>query len=299
MPAVVLNGKELAEELRLELTAQVKSLKPQGVVPGLAVVLVGDDPASASYVLGKEKACRDIGMNSFDHRLPVSTTEEELLQLISILNQRKDVDGILVQLPLPAHINAQRVLRTIEADKDVDGFHPISLGKMLLGEPTFLPCTPFGVVKLLEKAQVPLAGAEVVIVGRSNIVGKPLAVMLMQAPYHATVTVCHTKTKDLAAHVRKADIVIAAVGHPGTISADMVKPGACVIDVGVSRVEDATKAKGFRLAGDVDYEAVSALASHITPVPGGVGPMTITMLMYNTVYSACRRHSIPFSPRGY
>ena len=298
MPAVVLNGKELAEELRHELTDLVKNLKPRGVVPGLAVVLVGDDPASASYVLGKERACHEIGMNSFDHHLPETTTEDDLLRLIASLNKRDDVDGILVQLPLPARIDAQRVLRTIDAEKDVDGFHPVSLGKMLLGEPTFLPCTPYGVVKLLEKAKVPLKGAEVVIVGRSNIVGKPLAVMLMQAPYHATVTVCHTKTKDLASHVRRADIVVAAVGQPGTITADMVKPGACVIDVGVSRVEDATKAKGFRLAGDVDYNAVAPLASYITPVPGGVGPMTITMLMYNTVYSACRRHSIPFPPRG-
>ncbi|NNM66683.1 MAG: bifunctional methylenetetrahydrofolate dehydrogenase/methenyltetrahydrofolate cyclohydrolase FolD [Spirochaetales bacterium] len=294
MTAAVLSGKTLAQELRQSLKETVSSLAQNGVVPGLAVVLLGDDPASSSYVLGKERTCRELGMRSFDHHLSAATSQAELLSLISQLNANPDVHGILVQLPLPQHINAQEILQNINPDKDVDGFHPVSVGKMVLGEETFLPCTPFGILKLLEKAHVTLSGAEVVIVGRSNIVGKPLALLLMQQPYNATVTVCHTKTKDLAVHLRRADIIIAAAGRPHTVTAEMVKPGACVIDVGVNRIEDLTNPKGFRLIGDVDYDEVALLASAITPVPGGVGPMTITMLMYNTVLSACRRHGIAF-----
>jgi methylenetetrahydrofolate dehydrogenase (NADP+)/methenyltetrahydrofolate cyclohydrolase len=294
MASAVLSGKTLAQELRQSLKDVVVSLAQKGVVPGLAVVLLGDDPASSSYVLGKERTCRELGMRSFDHHLSSTTTQTELLSLISQLNANPEVHGILVQLPLPQHLNAKEILQKIDPDKDVDGFHPVSVGKMVLGEETFLPCTPFGILKLLEKAPVTLSGAEVVIVGRSNIVGKPLALLLMQQPYNATVTVCHTKTKDLAGHLRRADIIVAAAGRPHTVTADMVKPGACVIDVGVNRVEDTTSSKGFRLVGDVDYDEVAPLTSAITPVPGGVGPMTITMLMYNTVLSACRRHGIAF-----
>jgi methylenetetrahydrofolate dehydrogenase (NADP+)/methenyltetrahydrofolate cyclohydrolase len=251
-------------------------------------VLVGEDPASQSYVTAKEKACAEIGIYSDDNRLPAETSEEELLALISKLNADPKIHGILVQLPLPKHIDESRVIMAISPEKDVDGFHPVSVGKMVIGEKTFLPCTPHGVLQLLLRSGVKLDGAEVVVVGRSNIVGKPLANLLLQkSPYgNATVTVCHTRTKDLAAHTLRADIVIAAAGRPKTITADMIRPGAVVIDVGVNRVADATAKKGYRLVGDVDYLPVKEKASLITPVPGGVGPMTITMLLANTVQSA-------------
>lgn len=295
MAAKVISGKVLAQNLRDRLTADLEALKARGHSPGLTVVLVGDDPASVSYVTAKEKACLDLGMRGKTIRLVAETAEADLLKLITELNADPLVDGILVQLPLPRHISSEKVILAIAPEKDVDGFHPVSVGKMVLGQPTFLPCTPHGVLKMLETSGVPLVGAEVVIVGRSNIVGKPLALMLMQAPYHCTVTVCHTKTKDLGLHTRKADIVIAAAGKARMLGADMIKPGACVIDVGVNRIEDPTKASGFRLVGDVDYEGVSAIAGSITPVPGGVGPMTITMLLVNTVQSACRRAGLPFA----
>ena len=288
MTAKIIDGKQVAADMRAELKEKVAKLKDKGVTPGLAVVLVGEDPASKSYVTAKERACEEIGIYSDDNRLPAETTEEDLLALIDKLNKDPKINGILVQLPLPKHINEDKVLLAIDPAKDVDGFHPVNVGKMVVGQDAYLPCTPHGVIQLLLRSNVKLEGAEVVVVGRSNIVGKPVANMLIQkAPTgNATVTVCHTRTKNLAEHVKQADIIIAAAGWPNTITADMVKDGAVVIDVGVNRVEDATKKRGYRLAGDVDFEAVKKKASLITPVPGGVGPMTITMLLYNTVQSA-------------
>jgi len=288
MTAQIIDGKQVAADMRAELKAKVAELKTKGVTPGLAVVLVGEDPASKSYVTAKERACEEIGIFSDDNRLAADTKEEDLLALIDKLNKDSKINGILVQLPLPKHIDEDKVLLAIDPAKDVDGFHPVNVGKMVVGQDAYLPCTPHGVIQLLLRNNVKLEGAEVVIVGRSNIVGKPLANMLIQkAPTgNATVTVCHTRTKNMAEHVKRADIVIAAAGWPNTVTADMVKDGAVVIDVGVNRVEDATKKRGYRLAGDVDFEGVKEKASLITPVPGGVGPMTITMLLYNTVQSA-------------
>ena len=273
-----------------EMKEEVAKLKEQGIVPGLGVVLVGEDPASKSYVTAKERACEELGIYSDDNRLPAETTQEDLIALVNRMNNDPKINGILVQLPLPKGLNESEVLLAIDPDKDVDGFHPMNVGKMMVGEKAFLPCTPHGVIQLLLRSGVDIKGANVVIVGRSNIVGKPLANMLIQknGKGNATVTVCHTRTKDLAHHTKQADIVIAAAGRPNTVTADMVKDGVVVIDVGVNRVEDATKKKGYRLVGDVDFEAVKEKASLITPVPGGVGPMTITMLLYNTVESAKR-----------
>jgi methylenetetrahydrofolate dehydrogenase (NADP+)/methenyltetrahydrofolate cyclohydrolase len=288
MTAKIIDGKQIAAQMREELKQKVAQLKTKGVIPGLAVVLVGEDPASKSYVTAKEKACEEIGMYSSDNRLPASTSQADLLALIDKFNRDPKIHGILVQLPLPKQINEDTVLLAIDPKKDVDGFHPVNVGRMVVGQKAYMPCTPHGVIQLLMRSGVKLDGAEVVVVGRSNIVGKPVANMLIQkSPTgNATVTVCHTRTKNLAEHVRRADIIIAAAGRPNTITADMVKPGAAVIDVGVNRIEDATKKNGFRLVGDVDFEAVKEKASLITPVPGGVGPMTITMLLYNTVESA-------------
>jgi len=290
MPAKIIDGKAVAQEMREELRAEVAQLKSRGIVPGLGVILVGDNPASKSYVTAKEKACEEIGIYSDDNRLPAATTQAELLALVRRMNADPRIHGILVQLPLPEHLNEAEVLLAIEPAKDVDGFHPMNVGRMVVGERAFLPCTPHGVIQLLLRSQVRLDGAHVVIVGRSNIVGKPLANLLMQkAPTgNATVTVCHTRTRNLAEHTRRADIVIAAAGRPNTITADMIREGAVVIDVGVNRVDDASKKSGFRLVGDVDFERVQEKAALITPVPGGVGPMTITMLLYNTVESAKR-----------
>jgi len=288
MTAQIIDGKQVAADMRAELQQKVAQLKDKGIVPGLAVVLVGEDPASKSYVTAKEKACDNIGIYSEDIRLPAETSQAELMALIDKLNKDDKINGILVQLPLPKHLDEGEVLLAIDPAKDVDGFHPVNVGKMMLGQGAFLPCTPHGVIQLLLKSNVKIEGAEVVIVGRSNIVGKPLANMLIQknATGNATITVCHTRTKNLADHTLKADILIAAAGAPNMITADMVKAGAVVIDVGVNRVDDPTKKKGYRLTGDVDFEAVKEKASLITPVPGGVGPMTITMLLYNTVESA-------------
>ena len=288
MTAQIIDGKQVAADMRAELKEKVAELKAKGVTPGLAVVLVGDDPASKSYVTAKERACEEIGIYSNDNRLAADTSEQDLLTLIDKLNKDSKVNGILVQLPLPKHIDEDKVLLAIDPAKDVDGFHPVNVGKMVVGQDAYLPCTPHGVIQLLLRSNVKLEGAEVVVVGRSNIVGKPVANMLIQkSPTgNATVTVCHTRTKNMAEHVKRADIVIAAAGWPNTVTADMVKDGAVVIDVGVNRVEDATKKRGYRLVGDVDFEGVKEKASLITPVPGGVGPMTITMLLYNTVQSA-------------
>jgi methylenetetrahydrofolate dehydrogenase (NADP+)/methenyltetrahydrofolate cyclohydrolase len=294
MSAKIIDGKQIAAEIREELKAEVAGLKKQGIVPGLGVILVGEDPASQSYVKAKERACSAIGIFSDDNRLPADTTQEDLLALVERMNNDPKINGILVQLPLPKHIDEAAVLLAIDPDKDVDGFHPMNVGKMMVGEKAFLPCTPNGIVQLLLRSGVETAGAHVVVVGRSNIVGKPVANMLLQKKdgANATVTLCHTRTKDLAFHTRQADIIIAASGWPNTITADMVKDGVVVIDVGVNRVEDASRERGYRLVGDVDFEAVKEKASLITPVPGGVGPMTITMLLFNTVESARRAHGL-------
>jgi methylenetetrahydrofolate dehydrogenase (NADP+)/methenyltetrahydrofolate cyclohydrolase len=283
-----IDGKQISAEIRSEVAAEVVRLKAAGVEPGLAVILVGENPASVSYVTAKERACEEVGIRSFPIRMTANTEEAVLLAEIERLNQDPAVHGILVQLPLPKHIDEAAVIRAISPKKDVDGFHPISLGKMVLGEDTFLPCTPHGIVQLLRRSGVETSGKHVVVVGRSNIVGKPVANLLIQkgAGANATVTICHTGTKDMASFTRQADILIVAAGRPNTVTADMVKPGVVVIDVGVNRIEDATKKNGFRLVGDVDYPAISQIADKITPVPGGVGPMTIAMLMANTAKSA-------------
>ena len=290
MTARIIDGKQVAAEMRAELKAETAKLKAKGTVPGLGVILVGEDPASKSYVTAKERACEDIGIYSDDNHLDAGISQRELMALVEKMNNDPKINGILVQLPLPNDLNEAEVLLAIDPSKDVDGFHPVSVGKMVVGEKTFLPCTPHGIIQLLIRSGVTLCGAEIVIVGRSNIVGKPLANMLIQKndTGNATVTVCHTRTQDLNDHTKRADIVIAAAGRPNTVTADMVKDGVVVIDVGVNRVEDATKKRGYRLVGDVDFEAVKEKASLITPVPGGVGPMTITMLLYNTVASAKR-----------
>ena len=290
MAAQIIDGKQVAADMRAELKDEVARLKEKGIVPGLGVILVGEDPASKSYVTAKERTCEEIGIYSDDNRLPAETSQKDLMALVEKMNKDPKINGILVQLPLPKHLNEAEVLLAIDPAKDVDGFHPMNVGKMVVDEKAFLPCTPHGVIQLLIRSGVKIEGAEVVIVGRSNIVGKPLANMLIQKnpTGNATVTVCHTRTEDLAAHTKRADILIAAAGRPNTITADMVKEGVVVIDVGVNRVDDATKKRGYRLVGDVDFEAVKEKASFITPVPGGVGPMTITMLLYNTVESAKR-----------
>ncbi|HBJ59745.1 MAG TPA: bifunctional methylenetetrahydrofolate dehydrogenase/methenyltetrahydrofolate cyclohydrolase FolD [Verrucomicrobia bacterium] len=287
--ARIIDGKELARRLRAEIAAGVAELKARtGSVPGLAVILVGDNPASVSYVTAKEKACGEVGMLSREIRLPAETTEAELLARIRELNAAPAIHGILVQLPLPRHIREKAVIDAIAPEKDVDGFTPVNVGRMLIGEPCFLPCTPHGIIKLIEFGGMNLAGKHVVVIGRSNIVGKPVAALLARKETNATVTLCHTGTPDIAAFTRQADAVVVATGRPGTLTGDMLKPGAVVIDVGVNRVPDPSKPKGFRLVGDADFASCAAVASAITPVPGGVGPMTITMLLWNTLESAKR-----------
>ncbi len=292
MAAGIIDGKQVAADMRAEIKEQTATLRETlGIQPGLAVVLVGDNPASKSYVSAKEKACAEAGFASFDHRLPQDISEESLLALIDRLNHDPAVDGILVQLPLPRHIDENRVIMAIDPEKDVDGFHPVNVGRMLIGQPCFLPCTPHGILHLLKRSGVSTDGAHAVVVGRSNIVGKPVASLLLQksALGNATVTLCHTHTRDLAAFTRQADILIVASGRPNTVTGEMVRPGAVVIDVGVNRVEAPDSPKGYRLVGDVDFDSVRQVASLITPVPGGVGPMTITMLLYNTLEAARRR----------
>jgi len=286
MAAVVINGKMLGQKIREEAKQQTAVLREKGVVPCLAVILAGDDPASLSYVNAKEKALAEAGMEGRDIRLPADVSQADLLALIADLNRDSKVHGILVQLPLPKHIDENLVITAIDPGKDVDGFHPASVGNMVLGRPGFLPCTPHGVLVMLREMNITLSGAHAVVVGRSNIVGKPLSIMLARRDINATVTVCHTGTKDLACHTLRADILIAAAGNPGLITADMVRPGAAVIDVGVNRVPDAAAKNGYRLCGDVDFAAVAEKAGYITPVPGGVGPMTIAMLMKNVVQAA-------------
>ncbi|HMN02582.1 MULTISPECIES: bifunctional methylenetetrahydrofolate dehydrogenase/methenyltetrahydrofolate cyclohydrolase FolD [Geobacter] len=276
--ATIIDGKAIAEKIRADLAAQVKELQSRGITPGLATVLVGSDPASEVYVRMKGDACNKLGMHSVKITRPAETTEEELLALINELNNDPAIHGILVQLPLPPQINADRVLEAISPAKDVDGFHPYNVGRLVTGKPTFQPCTPYGVMVMLQEAGVDLAGKEVVVVGRSNIVGKPVALMCLQR--NATVTICHSKTRDLPGRVRAADVVIAAVGVPEMIKGDWIREGAVVIDVGVNRVGEK------KLVGDVEFAAAAERASAITPVPGGVGPMTITMLLHNTLEAA-------------
>ena len=294
--AELIDGKAIAETIRNEVAADVSSLTARGVVPGLTVVLVGDDGASATYVGAKEKASKAAGMKGETIRMPASTTQEELLAVVERLNADPAVHGILVQMPLPTHIDPDTVIRHILPEKDVDGFHPVNVGKLLIGHTDgFVSCTPAGVIELLVRSGVDTRGAEAVIVGRSNIVGKPMAALLVQgrAGGDATVTVCHSRTKDLAFHTRRADILIAAIGRAEMITGDMIKPGAVVIDVGMNTKPDATKAKGTRLCGDVHFDSAVEVASKITPVPGGVGPMTIAMLLRNTVRAAERTLSAP------
>ncbi len=286
MAGMVIDGKAIAADIRADVAKRTAELKAKGVTPALSVILVGDNPASVSYVTGKQKALAEAGMADKSIHLPESTSEKELLDLIAKLNADPSVHGILVQLPLPKHINEEKVTLAIDPKKDVDGFHPVNMGNLLIGKKGFLPCTPHGILILLERAGVQTNGARVAVIGRSNIVGKPMALLLSRKEYNATVTLCHTGTKDLAAITREADIIIAAAGHPDTVSADMVKEGAAVIDVGVNRVPDPSKKSGFRLVGDVDFDAIKEKASVITPVPGGVGPMTIALLMQNTLEAA-------------
>ena len=285
----IIDGKQLAQNLRGEIAAGVESLKSEkGVTPGLAVILVGDNPASVSYVTAKEKACREAGMLSREIRLPAETTEAELVALVKELNEDPAIHGILVQLPVPKHISDKAVIDAIAPEKDVDGFTPVNVGRMMIGERCFLPCTPHGIIKLIEFSGMDVRGRHAVVIGRSNIVGKPVAALLSRKETNATVTLCHTGTPDIAKVTREADVVVVAAGRPNTLTGDMLKPGAVVIDVGVNRVPDATKPKGFRLVGDADFESCAKVAGAITPVPGGVGPMTITMLLWNTLESARR-----------
>lgn len=289
MSAQILNGSEIAAELRSEIAAGVAELQARaGVVPGLAAVLVGDDPASAVYVRNKGRACAAAGIFSETFQLPADTTQSDLHSFIDGLNADARFHGILLQLPLPGHLDETAAIERIDPQKDVDGLHPVSQGRMLQGQPAYLPCTPAGVQQILLRAGYDPAGRHVVILGRSNIVGKPLAALLMQrAPGgNATVTVCHTRTRNLPHIARQADILVAAMGVPGAVTADMVRDGAVVIDVGINRVDDPARRRGYRLVGDVDYAAVAAKAAAITPVPGGVGPMTIAMLLNNTCAAA-------------
>jgi methylenetetrahydrofolate dehydrogenase (NADP+)/methenyltetrahydrofolate cyclohydrolase len=280
MTAKIIDGVEISKKLRADYANRVTQLKAKGITPGLAVVIVGKNSASQVYVRNKHKACQDIGMHSEVHELNEHATEAMLLMFIEDLNNNPAIHGILVQLPLPLHIDEQKIIELIKPEKDVDGFHPYNVGRLMIGEPTMRSCTPYGVMKMFEHENISLEGKEAVVIGRSNIVGKPMALMLMAAG--ATVTICHSKTRDLAAHTQRADIIVAAVGKLNMLKAEMVKPGAVIIDVGMNRTPEG------KLAGDVDYANVKEVASHITPVPGGVGPMTITMLLGNTLEAAER-----------
>ena len=285
----IIDGKQISADIKKDLALEVAALKNRGIVPCLAVILVGNNPASVSYVTGKRKALAELGIEDRTVLLPESTTEQELLQMIRDLNSDDSVNGILVQLPLPKHIDEDKVIGWIDPAKDVDGFTPINVGNMVIGKDCFLPCTPHGIVQMLKRTGIETAGKRAVVVGRSNIVGKPISILLSRKEINCTVTMCHTGTKNLEEITRQADILIVASGRPNTVTADMIKEGAVVIDVGVNRIPDATKKSGFRLVGDCDFEGMKDKASYITPVPGGVGPMTITMLMWNTVQAAKRK----------
>lgn len=284
MTAEIISGKELAKEKREQMKRETVQLKEKGIVPGLAVILVGDDPASQSYVRSKQKACKEIGIHSELDHLPVTTTEEQLLQKIEKLNKADHIHGILVQLPLPDHISETAVIEAINPNKDVDGFHPINIGRMMTGQDAFLPCTPFGIIEMIKSKGIDIEGKHAVVIGRSNIVGKPVGQLLLNK--NATVTYCHSRTKNMKEITKQADILVVAVGKAQFISKEYIKEGAVVIDVGVNRNEEG------KLVGDVDFEEAKEVASYLTPVPGGVGPMTITMLLHNTIVSAKRHHNV-------
>ena len=286
METKIIDGKQIASDVRADVAKKVAELKEKGVFPCLAVILVGENPASVSYVTGKRKALAEVGMVDKSITLPESTGEAELLKLIDELNKDDSVHGILVQLPLPKHINEDKVIMAICPEKDVDGFHPVSVGNMMIGRPGFLPCTPHGIIVLLEKMGIETSGKHAVVIGRSNIVGKPVSILLARKETNCTVTMCHTGTKNMAEITKQADIVVVASGRPHTLTCEMVKEGAVVIDVGVNRIPDDAKKSGFRLVGDSDFNDLVGKVSYITPVPGGVGPMTIAMLMQNTLESA-------------
>ena len=286
MSAIIIDGKQVAADIRAEVAQKVVELKKNGKNACLAVILVGENPASVSYVTGKQKALAEVGMQDRSVHLPENTSEEDLLKLIDQLNNDDTVHGILVQLPLPKHINEDKVIMAISPEKDVDGFHPVNVGNMMIGRPGFLPCTPHGIIVLLQRMGIETSGKHAVVIGRSNIVGKPVSVLLAQKNVNCTVTLCHTGTKNLPEITKQADIVVVASGHPHTLTGDMIKEGAVVIDVGVNRIPDSSKKSGFRLVGDCDFDDLKEKASFITPVPGGVGPMTIAMLMVNTLESA-------------
>lgn len=287
MSGQVIDGKQIAADVRESVRVAVAEMKEtHNYVPGLATVLVGEDTASATYVRSKQRTCEKLGIRSIGHHLPADASQEEVEGLVAQLNADPNVNGILVQLPLPKHIDEEAVLNSISLEKDVDGFHPVNIGRLAMKgrEPLFIPCTPHGCIVLLEKTGVQMSGAEAVVVGRSNIVGLPVAMLLQER--NATVTICHSRTKDLKAHLKRADIVVAAVGITEMVTGDMLKPGAVVIDVGINRKDDPSRKRGYRLVGDVDYESAKEVAGAITPVPGGVGPMTIAMLMQNTLRAA-------------
>ena len=286
METKIIDGKQIASDVRADVAKKVAELKEKGIFPCLAVILVGENPASVSYVTGKRKALAEVGMVDKSITLPESTGEAELLKLIDELNKDDSVHGILVQLPLPKHINEDKVIMAICPEKDVDGFHPVSVGNMMIGRPGFLPCTPHGIIVLLEKMGIETSRKHAVVIGRSNIVGKPVSILLARKETNCTVTMCHTGTKNMAEITKQADIVVVASGRPHTLTCDMVKEGAVVIDVGVNRIPDDSKKSGFRLVGDSDFDDLVGKVSYITPVPGGVGPMTIAMLMQNTLESA-------------
>lgn len=293
--ATIIDGKAIAEKIKGEIARQVEQMLKRGMrAPHLAAILVGDDGASMTYVGHKEKACAQVGFKSTVYRLDKHTTQKELLSLIAGINDDDSIDGLIVQLPLPEGLDEQSVINAISADKDVDGFHPFNTGKMMLGLPTFLPATPYGIMTLLKESNIETKGKHCVIIGRSNIVGKPMANLLSAKGDGAdcTVTLCHSRTPDISHFTLDADIIIAALGHPKFLTRDMVKPGAVVIDVGITRVEDKNKKSGFRLQGDVDYENVAPIASYITPVPGGVGPMTIVSLLKNTITASIKKQSL-------
>lgn len=287
MSAMIIDGKVISEQVKEEVKAGVAKMKAEyGYTPGLATVLVGEDPASATYVRSKQRTCEKLGIRSVGHTLPADATQAEVEDLVAQLNADPSINGILVQLPLPKHLNEEAVLNAIDLGKDVDGFHPVNIGRLAMKgrDPLFIPCTPYGCMVLLEKAGIQTKGAEAVIVGRSNIVGLPMAMLLQKAD--ATVTICHSRTRDLKEHLQRADIVVAAIGWANMITGDMLKPGCAVIDVGINRIDDPEAKNGYRLVGDVDFESAKAVAGAITPVPGGVGPMTIAMLMKNTLHAA-------------
>ncbi len=290
----IIDGKAVADKVINECKSEIAVLKEKGITPGLAVVLIGEDLASKVYVGSKARKCEELGIYSLKIEMPAESTQEEVMKVVEDLNNNDKVDGILVQSPPPKHIDEAAIVRAIDPAKDVDGFHPVNVAKLALEDPTgFIPCTPHGCMRLLEDAGVETSGAEAVVIGRSMIVGKPMALLLMSKSGNATVTVAHSRTKDLAAVCRRADIIIAAIGMPEFVKADMVKDGAVVIDVGINRVDDATKKRGYKLVGDVAYDEVAEKCSAITPVPGGVGPMTIAMLIKNTVIAASRSVSFP------